>query len=252
MENVYMEKDTWVDILDAVREKLNADDYYKAGEVADKIREIGVPDTLSDYLSGKIKDLTYYGESVIPAFRNNDYIETVNMPNLRTALEYQFYNCTHLTSFSAEKLTDISIKGMFENCSVLKDVNLPNVIKAGGQYTFSGCSALEKLELPECKYFGADSFVRNNNNLKSIVVPKCTNFYNNTQAFLSTSLREIVLGTSECILANAPTNTFSVNFQETGSVYVPDEYVDSYKAATNWSVIADIIKPISERPAEEE
>ena len=31
-----------------------------------------------------------------------------------------------------------------------------------------------------------------------------------------------------------------------GYIYVPDDLVDSYKAATNWSVYADQIKPLSE------
>lgn len=32
----------------------------------------------------------------------------------------------------------------------------------------------------------------------------------------------------------------------TGYIYVPDELVDSYKNATNWTVYADQIKPLSE------
>ena len=33
---------------------------------------------------------------------------------------------------------------------------------------------------------------------------------------------------------------------KTGTIYVPDASVDAYKAATNWSQYADIIKPLSE------
>ena len=35
-----------------------------------------------------------------------------------------------------------------------------------------------------------------------------------------------------------------------GYIYVPDALVDSYKTATNWSVFADQIKPLSELPTE--
>ena len=31
-----------------------------------------------------------------------------------------------------------------------------------------------------------------------------------------------------------------------GRIYVPDDKVESLKTATNWSVFADIIKPLSE------
>ena len=37
----------------------------------------------------------------------------------------------------------------------------------------------------------------------------------------------------------------------TGYVYVPDNMVETYKSATNWSVYADQIKGMSELPTEE-
>ena len=36
----------------------------------------------------------------------------------------------------------------------------------------------------------------------------------------------------------------------TGFVYVPDDLVDEYKSATNWTTVADQIKPLSELPQE--
>ena len=36
----------------------------------------------------------------------------------------------------------------------------------------------------------------------------------------------------------------------TGFVYVPDVLVDEYKTATNWVLVADQIKPLSELPQE--
>jgi hypothetical protein len=33
---------------------------------------------------------------------------------------------------------------------------------------------------------------------------------------------------------------------EEGAIYVPDESVETYKSATNWSIYADQIKPLSE------
>jgi hypothetical protein len=35
-----------------------------------------------------------------------------------------------------------------------------------------------------------------------------------------------------------------------GSIYVPDEYVETYKTATNWVTYADRITGISNLPAE--
>ena len=36
------------------------------------------------------------------------------------------------------------------------------------------------------------------------------------------------------------------NYATIGKIYVPDNSVDAYKAATNWSQYADRIKPLSE------
>ena len=36
------------------------------------------------------------------------------------------------------------------------------------------------------------------------------------------------------------------NYATVDKIYVPNESVDTYKTATNWSTYADIIKPLSE------
>ena len=52
--------------------------------------------------------------------------------------------------------------------------------------------------------------------------------------------------------------SFADNFANTpiasgeGYVYVPDELVEQYKVATNWTTYANQIKPISELPEEGE
>ena len=40
--------------------------------------------------------------------------------------------------------------------------------------------------------------------------------------------------------------TYNPNGLKDGRIYVPDDKVESLKTATNWSVFADIIKPLSE------
>ena len=69
-------------------------------------------------------------------------------------------------------------------------------------------------------------------------------------------LRKIVIGTNEttsvATLSTAPssalTNTPFVRTNSHGNAYVfvPDDLVEDYKVATNWSTIADKIKPLSD------
>lgn len=54
----------------------------------------------------------------------------------------------------------------------------------------------------------------------------------------------VVLATTPPTLGNNALNGTTA----LASIYVPDASVEAYKAATNWSTYASIIKPISERP----
>ena len=58
--------------------------------------------------------------------------------------------------------------------------------------------------------------------------------------------------TSITILSAEPPTFASVALNGTSAlatIYVPDESVDTYKAADGWSEYANLIKPLSEKPA---
>ena len=62
-----------------------------------------------------------------------------------------------------------------------------------------------------------------------------------------TALEKLIIRTpSVCSLANASALARTKIESGTGYIYVPDNLVDSYKTATNWSAYAAQIKPISE------
>ena len=53
--------------------------------------------------------------------------------------------------------------------------------------------------------------------------------------------------------ATTPPRLFNTTFDNNAAdrlIYVPDESVDAYKAATNWAAYADAIRPMSELPNE--
>lgn len=60
----------------------------------------------------------------------------------------------------------------------------------------------------------------------------------------------IFLGNEVSILKNASNFTRTQIESGTGYIYVPDSLLEQYKVATNWSVYAEQIKPISELPHE--
>lgn len=115
----------------------------------------------------------------------------------------------------------------------LGETKISNILKSteGSGGMFSTCSSLTRLDLSN---FDTTN-VTNMNNM----------FYNcsNLTALIINNPKLFELKSSNCFSSSAIANG-------TGYVYVPDDMVDTYKAATNWSVYADQIKPISELPEE--
>lgn len=108
------------------------------------------------------------------------------------------------------------------NCTSLENVYLPKATSLT-QYSFQNCTKLKKLDFPLVRSISNDVF------------SGCS------------KLDTLILRSSTmCTLSNVDAFTNTPIAKGTGFVYVPDELVDSYKAATNWSTYAAQIKPISE------
>ena len=91
---------------------------------------------------------------------------------------------------------------------------------------FSGCTNLTTIDLPECTSIGDGAFA------------SCV------------SLTTIILSGNQVVtLKNIRAFNNSAIANGTGYIYVPDNLVDSYKTATNWSTYANSIIPISELPS---
>lgn len=98
-----------------------------------------------------------------------------------------------------------------------------NRVTSIGQAALSYCQSLTTVDLPNVTSIGTTAFV-------------------GCSALTTVILRSetVCTAVNANILNNTPIKS------GTGYVYVPDDLVDSYKAATNWSTYANQIKPISE------
>ena len=144
-----------------------------------------------------------------------------------------FSFCTNLTkldlsSFDTSNVTNMW--DMFSRCSQLITLDLSsfdtsNVTNMRSMFSF--CSHLEELDL--------SSF-------------DTTEVTENREMFYGcSSLAKIVINNQNIFkLTNASAFTNTPIANGTGYVYVPDNLVESYKTATNWSTYANQIKPISE------
>lgn len=138
------------------------------------------------------------------------------IPNSVTSIgQSAFKNCTNIEAITlSENLTSIG-KEAFRACSSLTSINIPEGVTSIGEYTFYGCSNLTSLTIPE----GITS-------IEKYMFYGCSN------------LKSVIIKT-----ATPPTlgeNSFE---NTTCTIFVPNNSVETYKAADGWSEFADRIQP---------
>lgn len=196
-------------------------------------------------------------------------LANVNMPKVKTVMGYAF-NSTLITGDSPifQSIETFGGNNAFWSCSNLGDVNMPNIVTGIAQNTFngsgltsfradnlicattanagstafSGCTKLEYVHFDKLQIVGTQWF-NGCKALKKAEFNSVTTFRG--YAFQGCSALETLIIRTPDVVATIDSNMFySITF--TGIVYVPDELVEQYKVATNWSVYAEQIKPLSE------
>ena len=206
---------------------------------------ISVDDIAEDYkIDGDITINLTAGRKLRGHCFWNTAITSVSAPYLTRAGEKgnYFANCTSLVSASLPSLTETSttaMMGIFSNCSKLETVDMPyawprdyafdgcaklkkyvNKISSGsnthiGAGAFRGCSALEVLDFTHVNQIAATWAYNNANNLTTLILRR-------TDAVVP------------CNNANDLPPVFRNNGAG-GTVYVPNDLINSYKTASGWS-----------------
>lgn len=147
-----------------------------------------------------------------------------------------------ITEFVNHRITKIGGYAFARHSGLLK-VDIPNVEQIE-TYGFNYCTGLTEIELPKCKYIAGQSF-NSCSKLEKVVAPMCEQI--GGHALTASKLSCLVLGGDKvCVLDNAAAIETTPMKNGTGFIYVPDNLVNSYKTATNWSVYSSQIKPLSE------
>lgn len=216
-------------------EQLN-DGYSVEGEIVvnfDKIRLGLFAYTYIEKITGEyVREIQKY------AFYDTNYLKTANFPKVGIIREWAFSGSTikQMLSSMLHTIEDYGFYGSsiesidfgeiqslgesaFEACSHLKNISqLPETYKYLMSRTFARCTALEKIDLA-----GVTS-------IQSQAFKDCT------------SLKTVIIRTNQVPYLYTEVFNGATSLQ---SIYVLDELVDSYKTATNWSALADKIKPLS-------
>ena len=162
----------------------------------------------------RIYKTSYLGSKIL------NIIENISLPVCESVGTYAFQHCSKLTSANLPKCISVGY-GAFYYCTALTSIDLPVCESIDGG-AFEYCSALTSIDLPKCTTVG--DFAFNSCSKLTSVILRSTN-----QAKLDS------------------TNAFN-NCSALTGIYVPDSLVSQYKAATNWSIYAAKIKPLSELP----
>ena len=160
-----------------------------------------------------------------------------------------FAQCTNLTYVSLPNCTTFSGFRQFSGCSKITAINLPNLATiSDGNQSFSHMVGVGEISLPSLtKISGSNATFTNCQNVKKIKLPLLSGSTIGGSCFDNCYwLDTLVLG-GDTLNPLANTNAFrNAGIHGNGlSVYVPDNLVDTYKTATNWTAYADKIKPMS-------
>ena len=153
--------------------------------------------------------------------------------------DYAFYECRGLPSVSFPKAISIGDNAFYEcrGFTEVTDEFFP-VVTSIGSYAFQNCSSLTKVSFPKATSIGQQAF-DSCSSLTSVSFPEATSI--GQKAFQKCSgLTTIYVGTESdtvCTLSSTTAIPSSVT-----DIYVPKSLVDSYKSATNWVFLADLIK----------
>lgn len=202
-------------------------------EIVNSLEEIN--NSMGDYIAGIN---SYY------AYLEDRKIGTLVSTEITKVRESGLYMRESLIAVDLPKCTTVD-EAAFYYCTALETVNLPECVNVGSN-AFYYCKKLQNVNIPKCTILEGYAF-QSCNSLKKIdlnVVEQISD-----SVFWGCELLECVkiLNTETvCVLTNKYALYNTPIAKGTGYIYVPDALVNDYKKATNWSVYANQIKPLSE------
>lgn len=172
------------------------------------------------------------------AFESCEYLKTITLSNeQRSIYKNAFYYCTSLkyitlppnnilndSGFAYSNIEEVSLppnltrleRNMFKNCSFINNIRIPKSVTTLDTYALYYLKGMVKITIPE-----------NVNDIKSNCF--ASNFNMREYHFKSTTPPVL-----------ASTNVFS-SIKPECKIYVPNESVEAYKTATNWTTYASQI-----------
>ena len=175
-------------------------------------------------------------------FYNDTKLTGVDFPNVTTIQNYAFSGTSNMTTMNFPKLK--TANGSAFNGTGVENIYLPELTTMA-TYTFANTSKVKTVNLPKLGIVQSNGF-KSNTGVTSVDLGACTSIYATGFDSCSSLVKLIIRTSSVCTLRATSGLTNTPIASGTGYVYVPDNLVDSYKSASNWSTYASQIKGLSE------
>ena len=215
------------------------------GDAVDAITGGGADHSAEDAIIARSISGAYSNDRIttvgVCAFLGCQALTAIDLPNVTQVNRNAFESCVWLSTTNLPKVTEFDREVFLSSGIQQADFPLATTI---GRGCFQVATNLTSANLPLVTALPADAF--RNSSIRTADFAAVTNI--NRTAFTDcTSLETLIIRTpSVCVISDISVALRGSKIASgTGYIYVPDDLVDSYKAATNWVALANQIKPIS-------
>lgn len=180
------------------------------------------------------------------AFYNRTNLGVLELPDTITRIgQYAFNGCQNFViSKLPNSLTYIDTSS-FYNCRKIKFDKIPDNVSSISSTAFYMCYGLERVIMSNALTSIGEGALRNCTGLIYVeCFDKLTSIGN--RSFQNAAIETFIIRRTTPPSLNTTSFLDTPIANGTGYIYVPDEAINTYKSATNWSAYAEQIKGVSE------
>ena len=234
----------YVRFKDAIVQSMIAESYGDG--VGTKIEQVKAVRNFGGMFKGNTEITSFDEFEIFTGYNSNGWnvfdgclsLISVKLPSqLKIIYGYMFYDCRELANIDLRKVEEIQ-RQAFYNTGLI-DVDLENVVTIAGD-AFSKCTRLSRMKIGD-KSGIPSGFAMDCTSLVELDLGVGVNAI--TYAFQHSPLRIVTI---RAVTPPEVTRSFQV-IDQSCRFYVPDQSVETYKAASGWSQYADRIYPLSQK-----